>query len=79
VATVEVAVVAVVLTVPITGAAAEIAVSTTVGGALGGTGSLPPWGGVLPPPGVDVEPPGVDVEPPGKVEAALGSIGRGAD
>jgi hypothetical protein len=34
---------------------------------------------VLPPPGVDVEPPGVDVEPPGKVEAALGSIGRGAD
>jgi len=59
-ATVEVAVVAVVLTVPTTVVAAAVAVSTTAGGALGGTGSLPPSGGVLSVLGIDVE---LDVDP----------------
>jgi hypothetical protein len=55
--------------------AAPVAVSTTVGVALGGTGSLPPDGGAVSVPGLGVEPAGGVV--PELLE--LGSVCRGAD
>jgi hypothetical protein len=73
--TVGIAVVTVLLTVPTTGATAVAAVSTIVGGALGGTGPLPPGGGVLPVLGLGVEPTGGVVTE----MLELGAVSRGVD